>query len=134
MLNNNYKSLQEQQEQPNQEHLVATITDPTVRDRRRAVTTAATFVLENVPSYDQQKSSAKNEKMRFTTPPIPEKSPEVIHSILDPPPIPPRKRSPGGAMFYLRRTMSTDKMSQRAHTFSQKTIIKPENCGPCGGR
>lgn len=35
---------------------------------------------------------------------------------------------------YLRTMASGGRIIQRQHNFSQKTIIKPENCLPCGNR
>lgn len=35
---------------------------------------------------------------------------------------------------FLRTMASGGRIQQRQHTFSQKTIIKPENCLPCGNR
>lgn len=39
-----------------------------------------------------------------------------------------------GGTAYLRTMASGGRINQRQHTFSQKTIIKPENCLPCGNR
>lgn len=39
-----------------------------------------------------------------------------------------------GGNVYLRTMASGGRINQRQHTFSQKTIIKPENCLPCGNR
>ena len=39
-----------------------------------------------------------------------------------------------GGPAYLRTMASGGRINQRQHTFSQKTIIKPENCLPCGNR
>nr|CAG4634954.1 EOG090X0ACU [Alona affinis] len=39
-----------------------------------------------------------------------------------------------GGTAYLRSMASGGRINQRQHTFSQKTIIKPENCLPCGNR
>lgn len=40
----------------------------------------------------------------------------------------------GGGPGYLRTMASGGRINQRQHTFTQKTIIKPENCLPCGNR
>lgn len=39
-----------------------------------------------------------------------------------------------GGPGYLRSMASGGRINQRQHYFSQKTIIKPENCLPCGNR
>lgn len=39
-----------------------------------------------------------------------------------------------GGTGYLRTMASGGRIIQRLHNFSQKTIIKPENCLPCGNR
>lgn len=40
----------------------------------------------------------------------------------------------GEGATYLRTVASGGRLNQRRHNFTQKTIIKSENCVPCGNR
>ncbi|XP_046462903.1 rac GTPase-activating protein 1-like [Daphnia pulex] len=116
----------------------------------------ATSIIENHPDMgrenDISNATPKNQRKRSSSEPgiLPNAPPQyLIESSWELPdgktPVAIRRPSANpsasahsthtlGGTAYLRTMASGGRINQRQHTFSQKTIIKPENCLPCGNR
>jgi len=129
------------------ERLVATTTVTVPKDGPMT----ATSIIESHPSTHDNESTPRNRKRSFTEPQtnpsapplymmdseweLPEgKTPVAIPRPSANPTLSAHSVHGMGGTGYLRTMASGGRIIQRLHNFSQKTIIKPENCLPCGNR